>query len=149
MHQPDSSLNSCGGFAAVLCGKAATAKVRRLFILFCVILRVIDTMLKKRATIPAMLIFGALLSLASLSISCGYIRETKLKNEGKAVAAKVEAFKQKNSRLPNSLTEIGIKEDESGPIYYQKESDQKYVLWFGTGLGESETYDSEARQWSP
>ena len=67
--------------------------------------------------------------------------------KGNDVATKIETFKNKNGKLPNSLSEIGIKETESGPIYYEKKSESKYILWFGKELGESVNYDSETKQW--
>ena len=68
-------------------------------------------------------------------------------DEGKEVVAKVESFRNEKGRLPNSLGEIGIVETESGPIYYKKESDSKYIVWFGKELGESMTYDSDTKKW--
>lgn len=76
--------------------------------------------------------------------ACGY--GDKLK-QGNQVIAKVEKFKNEKGRLPNNLSEIGIVETESGPIYYKKESETKYVVWFGKELGESATYDSEIKKW--
>jgi hypothetical protein len=67
--------------------------------------------------------------------------------QGNRIVVKVEKFKSDKGRLPNNLTEIGIIEDESGPIYYEKKTETKYILWFGKELGESMTYDSETKQW--
>lgn len=67
--------------------------------------------------------------------------------KGNEIIAKVENFRNERSRLPNSLTEIGVVETESGPVYCKKESESKYVLWFGKELGESVTYDSDTKQW--
>ncbi len=67
--------------------------------------------------------------------------------QGKEAITKIENFKMEKNRLPNSLNEIGIEESESGPIYYRKESETKYIVWFGKELGESMTYDSETKQW--
>ncbi len=67
--------------------------------------------------------------------------------KGNEVVAKVENFRNEKGRLPNSLTEIGTVETESGPIYYEKKSESKYILWFGKELGESVTYDSDTKQW--
>jgi hypothetical protein len=72
--------------------------------------------------------------------------DEKLK-QGNEVAAKIEKFRSEKGRLPNSLSEIGVVETESGPIYYKKESETKYILWFGKELGESSVYDSETKQW--
>ncbi len=77
--------------------------------------------------------------------ACGYGEKLRKENE---LVAKIEKFRTDKSRLPNSLSEIGIVETESGPIYYRKESETKYIVWFGKELGESATYDSDAKQWS-
>ena len=76
--------------------------------------------------------------------SCGYGEKLEKGNE---VIAKVETYKKEKGRLPNSLSEIGIVEMESGPIYYKKQSETKYVIWFGKELGESATYDSDTKKW--
>lgn len=67
--------------------------------------------------------------------------------KGNEVVTKVENFRNEKGRLPSSLAEIGIAEAESEPIYYEKKSESKYVLWFGKELGESVTYDSDTKQW--
>ena len=67
--------------------------------------------------------------------------------KGNEAAAKIEKFRNEKGRLPNSLSETGIVETEAGPIYYRKESESKYILWFGKELGESVVYDSETKQW--
>lgn len=82
--------------------------------------------------------------LCFLTFACGYGEKLKKGNEA---VKKVESFKSENGRLPNSLNEIGIAETESGPVYYRKESETKYIVWFGKTLGESATYDSETQKW--
>ncbi|MGE5846459.1 MAG: hypothetical protein ACM34O_07030 [Ignavibacteria bacterium] len=73
--------------------------------------------------------------------------ENSLYNLGKNTIQKIENFKNNNKRLPNSLSELGIEEKEEGPIYYNKIDSNRYIIWFGTTLGESQTYDSEKRNW--
>lgn len=87
-------------------------------------------------------LFAAIICLAISA--CGSAE--KIAKGNKAVA-KIEKFRSEKGRLPDSLSEIGIVETESGPIYYQKKSESKYILWFGKELGESATYDSETKQW--
>ncbi len=89
-------------------------------------------------------LFLAILLFCSFILACGYNGKIKQGNE---VVAKVEKFRNEKGTLPNSLSEIGIEETESGPIYYKKESESKYIVWFGKKLGESETYDSDSKQW--
>ena len=66
---------------------------------------------------------------------------------GQKVIAKIEQFQRDQGRLPSSLAEIGIRETESGPIYYEKKEERRYIVWYGTTLGESVTYISEIRKW--
>jgi hypothetical protein len=69
-------------------------------------------------------------------------------SEGNGVISKIEKFKNKNARLPDNLSEIGIVENEScRPVCYKKESESKYIVWFGKELGESTTYNSDTKQW--
>jgi hypothetical protein len=77
-------------------------------------------------------------------IACGYGQKI---TQGNSVVVKIEKFKIEKNRFPDSLTEIDIIEDESGPIYYEKKTETKFILWFGKELGESMTYDSETKQW--
>jgi hypothetical protein len=76
--------------------------------------------------------------------ACGYGQKMK---QGNNVVLRVEKFKTDKGRLPNNLTEIGIVETESGPIYYEKKTESKFILWFGKELGESMIYDSETKEW--
>ena len=79
-----------------------------------------------------------------LIFACGSNEKLKQGNE---TVSKIEKFRGEKGRLPNSLSEIGVVESESGPIYYRKESETKFILWFGKELGESVVYDSETKQW--
>ncbi len=91
-----------------------------------------------------------IIPLLILSIACSCFwdgRNGALVKQGNEVVHKVESFKKTNGRLPNSLSEIGIEEKEEGPIYYDKKSDTRYIVWFGTILGESITYDSDTQKW--
>jgi hypothetical protein len=80
--------------------------------------------------------------------SCSGYREWKLKKEGSAIIEKIETFKTKTSRLPESLSEIGLKDTEEGPIYYRKTRESSYEIWFGAELGESVTYTSQSKTWN-
>jgi len=62
--------------------------------------------------------------------------------------SKIDEFRKVKGRLPDSLSEAGVQDDESCPCYC-KTGDHSYLVWYGTTLGESDTYDSETRKWSP
>lgn len=83
-----------------------------------------------------------LLILAFAVVGCNTSRH----KAGDNVVAKVEKFRKSNGRLPNALSDIGIKEDESCPCYC-KTGDDSYIVWYGTTLGESDTYDSRTKKW--
>jgi 3-mercaptopyruvate sulfurtransferase SseA len=69
------------------------------------------------------------------------------RQSGDRVVAKVGQFRKSNGRLPNALSDIGTKEDESCPCYCKTGADS-YVVWYGTTLGESDAYDSRTKEWS-
>ena len=75
--------------------------------------------------------------------------EDRLRRQGDEVVAKIEQFRRDSSRLPRSLAAVGFDEKESGPIHYEPRGEARYVVWFGTTLGESVIYDSETRTWDP
>jgi hypothetical protein len=43
--------------------------------------------------------------------------------------------------------QIGVVEQEEGPIHCQRDSEDHYILWFGSHLGESKTFHSGAGDW--
>jgi len=69
--------------------------------------------------------------------------------EGQELVVKVETFRQENHRLPESLEEVGIRVPDSPSLYYKKCNDSQYLVWFGTTLGESMTYNPARREWEP
>jgi len=96
-------------------------------------------------TLSIVLLTAALISC----LACQQIRNNSLIKTGNQLVTKIQAYKNENSRLPSTLKDIGMQEKLEGPIYYRKESESKYILWFGDGLGESVTYDSESNKWQP
>lgn len=69
------------------------------------------------------------------------------KSDAENVILKIEAFEKANGRLPENLAEIGIREAEDGPVFYQMNNPHSYILWYGTTLGESRVYDSSSSAW--
>lgn len=67
--------------------------------------------------------------------------------QSEPIRASLENYRQQHGRYPTSLAEIGIVERDDGPIYYRRESESTYILWFGTTLGESKTYQSTDGRW--
>jgi hypothetical protein len=66
---------------------------------------------------------------------------------GNGIIVKIELFKKKNGKLPDQLSDLGIKETEQGPIYYEKRDSINYTVSFGTSMGESMIYYSDSKKW--
>jgi hypothetical protein len=96
-------------------------------------------------TLSIVLLTAALMSC----LACQQIRNDSLIKTGNQLVTRIRTYKNVNGTLPATLKDTGIDEIEEGPIYYRKESESKYILWFGGELGESVTYDSGSNKWQP
>jgi len=88
-----------------------------------------------------------LLTLLIVTLCSCSNRDPRKEAAGERVIAQIEEFHKRNGRLPATTAEMGIQEDESGPVFYQRKSEDHYIVWYGTTLGESMTYDSATRRW--
>jgi len=67
---------------------------------------------------------------------------------GNRIVLQIESLRRQNGHPPETLSEVRIPEAELDKFFYEKCSDSRYILWFGTKLGESMTYDSSLHSWS-
>jgi hypothetical protein len=67
--------------------------------------------------------------------------------EAEALIEKIERHRKDHKQVPRSIRDLGYVEDEGGPVYCRNESIDHYVVWYGTVLGESRTYDSRTQTW--
>lgn len=91
-------------------------------------------------------IIACLFALTLFFSSCRLFHRDKF-NLGDEAIAKIENFKKDNGRLPESLAEIGIRETEGGPVFYQKKNSSRYIVSFTTGFDDGYAYDSETKEW--
>lgn len=87
------------------------------------------------------------ISVTFISSGCNSYKSTRLEADGNQMVQQIEAYRQREKRLPDSVNEIGIEEKLDGPLYYKKLDNDRYLIWFGTQFGESRTYDSREKQW--
>jgi hypothetical protein len=60
-----------------------------------------------------------------LLVQCNKQQQALLQ-EGKETVAKIEAYRSKKGKLPESLTALGIEEKMQGPVYYNKRDSVSY-----------------------
>ncbi len=65
---------------------------------------------------------------------------------GNEIVSRVEAYRNNHGHLPETLREIGLT-DPDLKVFYRKIGENDFRVWFGTTLGESETYDSRVKKW--
>lgn len=68
---------------------------------------------------------------------------------GNGIVRLVDVSCEREGKLPESLSEVGIPDTDQDRYFYQPCTDGQYIVWFGTRLGESMIYDSATRKWDP
>lgn len=84
-----------------------------------------------------------LLLLPFFIFSCTDNRE----KVGEEIYLKIVQYRNSNGHLPDSLGEIGEEEKMEGPIYYSKQSDSTFIIYYSGGLGESIIYEPITMKW--
>lgn len=75
-------------------------------------------------------------------------RKEKMITEGNQVIKKIDLFKNRNNKLPKSLTEIGLEEKEGFDVlYYTKRDSLNYTLSFPISAETHVFYYSDSRKW--
>jgi hypothetical protein len=65
---------------------------------------------------------------------------------GNEIISRVDVFRKSHGYVPETLKDVGITDPDLS-VFYRKTGDNEYIVWFGTTLGESETYNSRSRKW--
>jgi hypothetical protein len=73
-----------------------------------------------------------------------YSREIK---GGNKIVRSIDVFRERERRLPASLSEVGISGKDQNRYFYEPCTNGRYIVWFCTRLGESMTYDSAIHKW--
>jgi len=67
---------------------------------------------------------------------------------GNDAISRVESYRKSHGRLPNTLEDVGLVDPELR-VFYQTIGNDQYCVWFGTWLGEAQSYDSRTKKWEP
>lgn len=70
-------------------------------------------------------------------------------HNGDKLISKIESFHREHSRLPTSLSEVETNDATLEKFFYEKCNEGRFLVWFGTSLGESVTFDSASGVWKP
>jgi len=65
---------------------------------------------------------------------------------GNEIVVRVESFRKGHAHLPETLKDVGM-DEENLNVFYRRISNDEYIVWFGIGVGESETYNSRTKKW--
>ncbi len=81
-----------------------------------------------------------------------YLRNAKEKGGlkiGHEIVEKVEDFRKKNNRLPDSIAQVGIIENENteSQFKYEKLDSVHFMVWIGISFEESKFYYSDSNKW--
>lgn len=77
------------------------------------------------------------------------LREKKMMRIGSNIIDKVELYRSSKGYLPDSLAQVGIKEniDTELDFKYQKINQYHYYVWLGISFEESMFYYSDSKHW--
>jgi hypothetical protein len=67
--------------------------------------------------------------------------------QGNEIVRSIDAFRERGGKLPASLSEVGVTGKDQDRYFYQACVNGQYIVWFGTTLGKSMTYDSATHKW--
>lgn len=83
----------------------------------------------------------------SLVLYFRYVENKKYEKQGIELVIKVEEYRKQNSRLPNSVTDLGLAEPMGVGPYYEKKDSLNYVVFFNIGFDNTKTYYSKTKEW--
>jgi len=93
------------------------------------------------------IVLFALLFFMFLFIWLRYNEDNQYEKRGKELISKVEEFRNREGRLPNTISELGLIEPMNEGPYYQKKDTLHYVVFFNIGFDNLKTYYSETKKW--
>lgn len=67
---------------------------------------------------------------------------------GEKTVTRIETFRRTHERLPNSLSEIGLPDDDGSPIHYCITTDNDYIVFYSPVGGRIKAYRSHTKKWN-
>ncbi len=88
-----------------------------------------------------------LILLCSICVFSCSLNDEK-KQSAEIIIKKIELFKSNENRFPESVKELGLKEEMDSAVFYEKLNDSAYIVWYGLSVGESNVYRSSSKNWN-
>jgi hypothetical protein len=67
---------------------------------------------------------------------------------GNGLVSRIEAFQTEHGFLPADLSVVGASHATQDKYFYQACDDKSFIVWFGTALGKSMTFESATGSWT-
>ena len=74
-------------------------------------------------------------------------RDWRLQRQARSIQTAAEWYRAKYGFYPEKLPIPAPVDLPEGELFYQRNPDGSYKIWYGTTLGESTTYNSAAGRW--
>ncbi len=104
---------------------------------------------RTRMAIAGSILVVALAICAALLVPDAWLYASEFRDAHDAID-RIEAFRKTRGSLPGTLFDIGRADDEQGPLYYSRYSEDHYTISFAApthGFFGTYVYDSETREW--
>lgn len=101
----------------------------------------------KKILIKIGLLVVSILIAITIVLFMQNIEKNNYQKCGAVLIDKIETFRQTETRLPNSVKELGLEESMNSGPYYERKDSVNYVIFFTIGFDETLIYYSDKKEW--
>ena len=104
--------------------------------------------MKSRKIISLLIrIGGVLIITVIIIIGLQYQEDKNYEMQGEELIDKIETFRHRHNRLPNSYLELGLVEPMDEGPYFEKVDSINYKVFFHIGFDDIKIYFSKNKEW--
>ena len=101
----------------------------------------------KKILIKIGLLVVSIIIAITIVLFLQYYEKNNYQKCGAFLIDKIETFRKTESRLPNSVEELGLEEHMNCGPYYERKDSVNYVIYFTIGFDETLIYYSDKKEW--
>ncbi len=98
-------------------------------------------------SIGVLVVLSVLVLVLSVIFYSKHSEEVKYETEGAELVRRIEKYRRQWSRLPHSVSELGLVEESDEGPYYEKKDSVNYVVYFNIGFDDTKIYFSQTGEW--